>query len=80
MLLEALAVSDPTSELIPKLVKHLLAIRKNGKWLNTQENCWVTIGLDRYFQGKFSTPHFMLFLPNVNLFPPSPLFSQSQSL
>lgn len=26
--------------------------RQAGRWGNTQENTWVIIALDRYFQGK----------------------------
>jgi len=49
MILNALVKSDPNNEMIPKLVKGLLAVRRQGKWDNTQENCWATIALNTYF-------------------------------
>jgi hypothetical protein len=51
MLLEALVVADPENQMISKLVKNLLSMRRNGIWQNTQENCWALIALDRYFTG-----------------------------
>lgn len=52
LVLEALCVGNPSSNLISKLVKGLLERRKDGRWENTQENCWVVMALDRYFQGN----------------------------
>jgi uncharacterized protein YfaS (alpha-2-macroglobulin family) len=49
-ILEALMVDQPKSELIPKLVKGLLAHRKNGAWEGTQENSSVLQALDCYFR------------------------------
>lgn len=61
VILEALVIADPStisffasqnmkeSPLIPKLIKGLLDVRRDGRWNNTQENLWVTIALDRYF-------------------------------
>lgn len=49
-ILEALMVDQPKSELVPKLVKGLLAHRKNGAWEGTQENSSVLQALDRYFR------------------------------
>jgi len=34
---------------IPKVVTGLLAHRKAGHWSNTQENAFVLLALDRYF-------------------------------
>lgn len=50
VLLEALIGDQPNSDLIPKLVRGLLAQRKQGRWLNTQENAFVLLALDRYFR------------------------------
>ncbi len=47
--LEALMEDQPTSDLIPKFVKGLLAHRKNGAWEGTQENGYILQTLDRYF-------------------------------
>lgn len=49
VLLEALIADQPNSTLIPKLVKGLLGHRKAGRWLNTQENAFVLLALERYF-------------------------------
>lgn len=49
IVLEALMIDQPESELIPKLVKGLLAHRKNGTWEGTQENGYILQALDRYF-------------------------------
>lgn len=48
ILLEALLVHD--SPLAPKLVRGLLEHRQRGRWENTQENCWVLLGLQAYFR------------------------------
>ncbi len=50
VILEALIGDSPKSDLIPKIVRGLLAHRKAGRWENTQENCFVLLALDRYFQ------------------------------
>ena len=47
--LDALIEDQPDSELIPKLVKGLLAHRKNGAWNGTQENYIILEALDKYF-------------------------------
>ena len=49
VLLDTLIADDPNSDLIPKLVNGLLAHRKRGRWGNTQENVFVLLALDRYF-------------------------------
>jgi hypothetical protein len=48
-LLEAMIGDQKDATIIPKLVKGLLAHRKAGHWLNTQENAFVLLALDRYF-------------------------------
>lgn len=49
ILLDALINDQPESDLIPKLVNGLLGNRNKGRWDNTQENVWVLLALDRYF-------------------------------
>ncbi len=50
IILEALINSNPQSDLVPKVVKGLLAHRTKGRWRNTQENAFVLLSLDRYFE------------------------------
>ena len=60
ILLEALIADQPKSDLIPKLVEGLLAHRTAGRWTNTQENVFVLLALDRYFQVyEKTTPDFV---------------------
>ncbi len=60
ILLEALIADQPRSDLIPKLVEGLLAHRRAGRWTNTQENVFVLLALDRYFQAyEKATPDFV---------------------
>ena len=60
VLLDALMNDDPEADLIPKVVNGLLAHRKQGRWRNTQENVFVLIALDRYFNTYESqTPNFV---------------------
>ena len=48
------------SDLIPKLVRGLLANRTKGRWANTQENAFVLLALDKYFQTfEKATPNFV---------------------
>jgi len=60
ILLDALMADQPDSDLIPKLVNGLLAHRKQGRWGNTQENLFVLLALDRYFETyEAQTPDFV---------------------
>jgi len=60
VILEALVGDQPRSDLVPKLVQGLLAHRKKGRWGNTQENVFVLLALDRYFQAfEKTTPDFV---------------------
>jgi uncharacterized protein YfaS (alpha-2-macroglobulin family) len=60
ILLEALISDQPRSDLVRKLVEGLLAHRKAGRWTNTQENVFVLLALDRYFQAyERTTPDFV---------------------
>jgi uncharacterized protein YfaS (alpha-2-macroglobulin family) len=59
LLLEGLIGDQPSSDLIPKLVRGLLGHRKQGRWGSTQENAWVLLGLDRYFNAyEKEVPNF----------------------
>jgi uncharacterized protein YfaS (alpha-2-macroglobulin family) len=60
VLLDALIGDQPQSDLIPKLVRGLLGGRKRGHWLNTQENVFILLALDRYFNAyEKATPDFI---------------------
>ena len=60
ILLEALIQDNPKGDLIPKVVNGLLAQRKDGRWLNTQENVFVLLALDKYFNTfEAQTPEFV---------------------
>jgi alpha-2-macroglobulin len=59
ILLEALMLDNPQHDLIPKLVNGLLAHRSKGRWETTQENVFVLLALNRYFNTYESqTPEF----------------------
>jgi hypothetical protein len=60
VVLEALIKDDPKSDLIPELVAGLLAARRAGTWASTQEDAFVLLALDRYFQTfEQASPHFV---------------------
>ena len=60
IILDALMADQPQSDLIPKLVRGLLAHRTQGRWNNTQENAFVLLALDRYFNTyEAQTPDFV---------------------
>ena len=60
VLLDALIGAEPKSDLIPKLVRGLLSQRVAGRWNNTQENAFVLLALDRYFNTyEKATPDFL---------------------
>jgi uncharacterized protein YfaS (alpha-2-macroglobulin family) len=60
ILLDAMINDTPESDLIPKLVNGLLAHSTNGHWNNTQENVFVLVALDRYFNTfEAQTPDFV---------------------
>lgn len=60
IILEALIDDSPASDLIPKVVRGLLAHRVRGHWMNTQENAFVLLAMDRYFRAyEKVTPNFV---------------------
>jgi len=60
IILDAMIAADPNSDLIPKVVNGLLAHRTQGRWNSTQENVFVLLALDRYFDTfESQTPDFV---------------------
>jgi uncharacterized protein YfaS (alpha-2-macroglobulin family) len=60
ILLDALITDNPQGDLIPKIVTGLLANRTEGRWMNTQENVFVLLALDKYFNTfEKQTPDFV---------------------
>jgi uncharacterized protein YfaS (alpha-2-macroglobulin family) len=60
ILLEAFVEMRPKSDLVPKLVRGLLSHRKAGRWTNTQENTFVLLALNAYFDRfEKTTPDFV---------------------
>lgn len=60
ILLESLIEDKKGSDLIPKVVRGLLAQRKRGRWGNTQENVFVLLAMDTYFHTfEKLTPNFV---------------------
>jgi uncharacterized protein YfaS (alpha-2-macroglobulin family) len=60
VLLEALIKADQQNDLIPKLVRGLLDHRTKGAWSNTQENVFILLALDKYFNAfEKVTPDFV---------------------
>jgi uncharacterized protein YfaS (alpha-2-macroglobulin family) len=60
VILDALIGDQPQSDLIPKLVRGLLGGRRHGAWTNTQENVFILLALDRYFNTyERTTPDFI---------------------
>jgi alpha-2-macroglobulin len=53
-------VTPSTGDLVPKLVRGLLAHRKSGAWSNTQENVFILLAMDKYFNAyEKVTPDFV---------------------
>ncbi len=60
LMLESLIQEQKDLDLIPKIVTGLLAHRKAGKWLNTQENSFALLAMDLYFRTyEKATPDFV---------------------
>ncbi len=60
IVLESLITNQPENDLIPKLVRGLLANRTKGRWGNTQENVFILLALDKYFNAfEKVTPDFV---------------------
>ncbi|MYC46214.1 MAG: hypothetical protein F4X49_11810 [Acidimicrobiia bacterium] len=50
IMLDALITMAPASDLIPKVVAGLLGHRTRGRWNNIQENTFILLALERYFE------------------------------
>ncbi len=60
VILDALIANDPDSDLIVKVVNGLLADKTRGRWNNTQENVFILLAMDRYFETfEAQTPEFV---------------------
>jgi alpha-2-macroglobulin len=60
LILDSLITVQPDSDLIPKVVNGLLAHRTRGRWNNTQENVFILLALDHYFNTfEAQTPEFV---------------------
>ncbi len=60
VMLETLIQENKDLDLIPKIVTGLLAHRKRGRWLNTQENTYALLAMDLYFRTyEKTTPDFV---------------------
>ncbi|MBC7795295.1 MAG: hypothetical protein H7Z37_00320, partial [Pyrinomonadaceae bacterium] len=60
VILESMLKVDAQNDLIPKIVRGLLANKIKGRWRNTQENVFVLLALDKYFQTyEKVTPNFV---------------------
>mgnify|MGYP001942661631 CR=1 FL=1 len=57
--LMAIMASNPTDELSAKFARGLLAARKGGRWLSTQENAFAVLSLMEYFgKTESGTPDY----------------------
>lgn len=60
IVLDALITMAPVSDLIPKVVAGLLGHRVRGRWNNIQENTFILLALERYFDTFEATdPEFV---------------------
>lgn len=60
VILEALLKAEPSNALVPKIVRGLLAAKTKGRWSSTQENVFILLALDKYFEVyEKVTPNFV---------------------
>jgi uncharacterized protein YfaS (alpha-2-macroglobulin family) len=60
VILNTLISQEPQSDLIPKVVNGLLAHRTRGHWGNSQEDVFILLALDNYFNTfEAQTPDFV---------------------
>jgi alpha-2-macroglobulin len=60
ILLDALILKQPSNDLIPKLVNGLLGSTTKGRWSNVQENAFILLALNSYFNTfEATTPEFV---------------------
>ncbi len=60
IVLDALVEMDPGSDLIPKVVAGLMKGQERGRWSNVQENSFILLALNNYFDAfESTTPDFV---------------------
>ena len=60
IILDAMIEMDPDNDLIPKIVAGLIANQRQGRWNNAQENAFILLALNNYFDTFESvTPDFV---------------------
>ncbi|MCY4194043.1 MAG: DUF6049 family protein, partial [bacterium] len=60
IVLDALVAMAPESDLVPKVVAGLLGHRVRGRWGNVQENSFILLALNRYFDAfEAADPDFI---------------------
>jgi uncharacterized protein YfaS (alpha-2-macroglobulin family) len=60
IILDALIAEAPASDLIPKVVAGLLGNQTRGRWNNVQENSFILLALNNYFDTfEATTPDFV---------------------
>ncbi|MFC2176850.1 alpha-2-macroglobulin [Actinomycetota bacterium] len=60
IILDALVAESPNSDLIPKVVTGLLGHQTRGRWNNVQENSFILLALNNYFDTfEATTPDFV---------------------
>ena len=60
IVLDALIAQAPSSDLIPKVVAGLLGNQTRGRWNNVQENSFILLALNNYFDTfEATTPDFI---------------------
>ena len=60
IILDALIAQAPESDLIPKVVAGLLGNQTRGRWSNVQENSFILLALNNYFDTfEATTPDFV---------------------
>ena len=56
IILDAMLLEDPGNDLIPKIVAGLIGNQRQGRWNNSQENAFILLALDNYFDTFEATP------------------------
>jgi len=60
VILDAMLAMDPGSDLIPKIVAGLIGNQRQGRWNNSQENAFILLALNNYFDTfEATTPDFV---------------------
>ena len=60
IILDAMLLMDPGNDLIPKIVTGLIGNQRRGRWNNSQENAFILLALDNYFDTfEATTPDFV---------------------